>query len=73
MVVLLLVAEWQNGWTLPAWTLADWGRMGYATLLGSAMAYGLFFWFANRRDLTTFSSLGSDARFRPGDGELVSG
>ena len=55
---LLLAAEWQNGWTLPPWSLADWGRMGFATLLGSALAYGLFFWFANRRDLTTFSSLG---------------
>jgi drug/metabolite transporter (DMT)-like permease len=32
--------------------------MGFATFLGSALAYGLFFWFANRRDLTTFSSLG---------------
>ena len=38
--------------------MADWLRMGFATLLGSALAYGLFFWFANRRDLTTFSSLG---------------
>ena len=55
---LLLAAEWQNGWTLPPWSVADWGRMGFATLLGSALAYGLFFWFANRRDLTTFSSLG---------------
>ena len=55
---LLLIAEWQNGWTAPAWTVADWLRMGFATLLGSALAYGLFFWFANRRDLTTFSSLG---------------
>ena len=32
--------------------------MGYASLLGSALAYGLFFWFANQRDLTSFSSLG---------------
>mgnify|MGYP003347806177 FL=1 len=31
--------------------------MGYATLLGSAVAYGLFFWFASRGDLTSFTSL----------------
>ncbi|QNI99467.1 eamA-like transporter family protein [Synechococcus sp. A15-62] len=41
-----------------AWTATDWARMGYASLLGSALAYGLFFWFANQRDLTSFSSLG---------------
>ena len=41
-----------------AWTASDWVRMGYASLLGSALAYGLFFWFANQRDLTSFSSLG---------------
>ncbi|MEB3253283.1 MAG: DMT family transporter [Synechococcus sp.] len=55
---LLLIAEWQSGWTAPAWTLLDWIRMGFASFLGSALAYGLFFWFANREDLTTFSSLG---------------
>ena len=32
--------------------------MGFASIFGSALAYGLFFWFANRRDLTSFSSLG---------------
>ncbi|MDP7327229.1 MAG: EamA family transporter, partial [Prochlorococcaceae cyanobacterium ETNP7_MAG_30] len=26
-------------------------------LFGSALAYGLFFWFANREELTSFSSL----------------
>ena len=31
--------------------------MAYASLLGSAVAYGLFFWFANREELTSFSSL----------------
>ena len=31
--------------------------MGYASLLGTAVAYGLFFWFANRGDLTAFTSL----------------
>jgi drug/metabolite transporter (DMT)-like permease len=31
--------------------------MAYATLLGSALAYGLFFWFASRGDLTGFLAL----------------
>ena len=48
----------ERGWTLPAWGVTDWMRMGFASLFGSALAYGLFFWFANRRDLTSFSSLG---------------
>lgn len=48
----------ERGWTLPAWGGTDWMRMGFASLFGSALAYGLFFWFANRRDLTSFSSLG---------------
>jgi drug/metabolite transporter (DMT)-like permease len=41
----------------PAWGPLGWGLMGYATLLGSAVAYGLFFWFASRGDLTSFTSL----------------
>ena len=43
---------------LPAWTLWNWAQMAYASLLGSALAYALFFWFANREDLTGFSTLG---------------
>jgi drug/metabolite transporter (DMT)-like permease len=41
----------------PQWTLLQWGLMAYAALLGSAVAYGLFFWFANHGDLTSFTSL----------------
>ncbi|MFM7676850.1 MAG: DMT family transporter [Synechococcus sp.] len=41
----------------PHWTLLDWGLMAYASLLGSALAYGLFFWFASSGDLTGFTSL----------------
>ena len=48
----------ERGWSLPAWGINDWLRMGFASFLGSALAYALFFWFANRRDLTSFSSLG---------------
>ena len=43
---------------LPAWSAGDWVLMGYASLFGSALAYGLFFWFATQRELTAFSSLG---------------
>jgi drug/metabolite transporter (DMT)-like permease len=41
----------------PHWSGVDWTLMAYATLLGSALAYGLFFWFANQENLTSFSSL----------------
>jgi drug/metabolite transporter (DMT)-like permease len=31
--------------------------MAYAALFGSAVAYGLFFWFANNAELTSFTAL----------------
>jgi drug/metabolite transporter (DMT)-like permease len=43
---------------VPAWTAEQWLLMAYASFLGSALAYALFFWFANRRELTAFSTLG---------------
>jgi drug/metabolite transporter (DMT)-like permease len=42
---------------LPDWTAGEWALMAYATLLGSAVAYGLFFWFASSGDLTGFTAL----------------
>ena len=41
----------------PRWDAAAWGLMAYAALLGSALAYGLFFWFANQGELTSFTAL----------------
>jgi len=41
----------------PAWTALDWGLMAYASLFGSALAYGLFFNFASSGDLTGFTAL----------------
>jgi len=41
----------------PAWSALEWGLMAYASVLGSALAYGLFFWFASRGDLTGFTAL----------------
>jgi drug/metabolite transporter (DMT)-like permease len=42
---------------LPVWGAAEWGLMAYATVFGSALAYGLFFWFASSGDLTGFTAL----------------
>jgi drug/metabolite transporter (DMT)-like permease len=38
-------------------TVTDWGALGYATVLGSAIAYGLFFYFAASGSLTSLSAL----------------
>ena len=47
-----------NHWPLfPHWSNFEWGLMAYASIFGSALAYGLFFWFANREELTSFSTL----------------
>ena len=48
-------AGWLAFW--PSWTALQWGLMAYASLFGSALAYGLFFWFASRGDLTGFTAL----------------
>ncbi|MBM5800813.1 MAG: DMT family transporter [Cyanobacteria bacterium K_DeepCast_35m_m2_023] len=55
----LLVGVLQQGLpaALPSWDGVQWGLMAYASLLGSALAYGLFFWFASSGDLTGFTSL----------------
>ncbi len=41
----------------PSWDGVQWLLALYAALLGSALAYGLFFWFANSGDLTGFTAL----------------
>ena len=43
--------QWEN---LVLW---DWMALGYATVFGSAIAYGLFFYFASSGNLTSLSSL----------------
>ena len=47
----------QNWPLLPDWSVFEWGLMTYSSLFGSALAYGLFFWFASREELTSFSTL----------------
>jgi drug/metabolite transporter (DMT)-like permease len=36
---------------------SDWTALAYSTIFGSAIAYGLFFYFASSGNLTSFSSL----------------
>ncbi len=43
--------QWQN------LVLSDWIALSYATVFGSAIAYGLFFYFASSGNLTSLSSL----------------
>ncbi|NJK38925.1 MAG: DMT family transporter [Oscillatoriales cyanobacterium RM2_1_1] len=48
------------GWETDQWqhlTGIDWLALGYSTLFGSAIAYGLFFYFAASGSLTSLSSL----------------
>ena len=54
---LLLGSAFTSQGFWPSWGPLGWGLMAYAALLGSALAYGLFFWFASRGDLTSFTSL----------------
>lgn len=47
-------------WESEQWmhlTHGDWLSIGYAAIFGSAIAYGLFFYFASRGNLTSLSSL----------------
>ncbi|MEO1145658.1 MAG: EamA family transporter [Cyanobacteria bacterium J06638_22] len=48
---MLEVEPWQN------LGLSDWTAMAYSTVFGSALAYGLFFYFAAKGNLTSLSSL----------------
>ena len=48
---VLEAQQWQN--LVPS----DWIALSYATVFGSAIAYGLFFYFASSGDLTSLSSL----------------
>ena len=43
--------------SLPTWSLNEWGLMSFASIFGGAIAYGLFFYFANNKEITGFSTL----------------
>ena len=42
---------------IPDLTLFNWGLMSFASVFGGAIAYGLFFYFANNKEITGFSTL----------------
>ena len=55
---LLIWHVFDKNWPLvPDWSAFEWTLMSYSSLFGSALAYGLFFWFASRKELTSFSTL----------------
>jgi drug/metabolite transporter (DMT)-like permease len=49
-------AVWETE-QLPYLQGSDWGALAYSTIFGSAIAYGLFFYFASSGNLTSFSAL----------------
>ena len=53
---LLGISAWQ-GSGLQTLLPQDWWLMAYASGGGTALGYGLFFWFATRRELTGFTAL----------------
>ncbi len=54
--VALLSWQWETGATAGL-TATDWLALGYASVFGSAIAYGLFFYFAASGSLTSLSAL----------------
>jgi drug/metabolite transporter (DMT)-like permease len=56
-IPLFLGSSWYevNQWSQLG--LSDWGAMAYSTVFGSAIAYGLFFYYASSGSLTSLSSL----------------
>ena len=54
--VALLSWQWESG-AMVALTSTDWLALGYASVFGSAIAYGLFFYFAASGSLTSLSAL----------------
>lgn len=52
----LLSWQWEPQ-AIAAISPADWGALLYATIFGSALAYGLFFYFAASGSLTSLSAL----------------
>ncbi|KKZ14967.1 MAG: membrane protein [Candidatus Synechococcus spongiarum 142] len=53
---LLGISTW-HGSTLQTLLPQDWWLMAYASGGGTALGYGLFFWFVTRRELTGFTAL----------------
>ncbi len=54
--LLLLSGAWESG-QVANLTGSDWWALGYAAVLGSAIAYAIFFYIAASGNLTSFASL----------------
>jgi len=46
-----------NSHFIPDWSINEWGLMAFTSIFGGALAYGLFFYFANNKEITGFSTL----------------
>lgn len=56
-LVIAGLSLWQEADLWQQLTGTDWLALSYASIFGSAIAYGLFFYFASSRDLTSFTAL----------------
>ncbi|MFM1841496.1 MAG: hypothetical protein RLZZ490_227 [Cyanobacteriota bacterium] len=54
---LMAIALWQNHQPWQNITPWGWGNLAYATVFGSAIAYGIFFYLASQGNLTSLSAL----------------
>ena len=54
---LLVLSSLEDPTAWQGLSLAGWAEMGYATVLGSAIAYGVFFYLAAQGSLTSLSAL----------------
>ena len=54
LLAIALVEDPQPWRNIDLW---GWGNLAYATVFGSAIAYGIFFYLASRGNLTSLSSL----------------
>lgn len=55
--LLFLLTGWVESQQLLNLNIYDWMGLLYATIFGSAIAYGVFFYLASQGDLTSFSAL----------------
>ena len=56
-IPLLVISAWQESDQWINLTAPDWLAIGYAAILGSAIAYGIFFYLASKNNLTSLSAL----------------
>ncbi len=54
---LMAIALWENQTPWEHITLGGWENLAYATIFGSAISYGIFFFLASKGNLTSLSAL----------------